>query len=184
MTLKGAKVYKSSMPFRVAVNGKAEALLDLNRPMEALSRRKADDLYEAALVEAKRKRPDNDRVFSLLTESMKNGNPKSMYALATCYLHGKHVKKSLRNAIQLLRQSAKKNVPKALYDLAVCYELGTGVKKNERLALEYYMRAALYGDDQAVYEVGRCYYHGVGVDRNRRIAKVWLDRANDLGVHD
>jgi TPR repeat protein len=149
-----------------------------------MPQKKTNDLYETALVEANKKNPDNNKVLSLLTKSLEEGNPKSAYALGTWYLHGYHVKKNLRKAIQLLRKAARENISEALFDLAVCYEKGAGVKKNEKLALEHYLCAALHGDEQSVYEVGRCYYHGIGVDKNRRVAKVWLDRASELGIYE
>lgn len=91
--------------------------------------KKTNDLYQMALVEAKKKKPDNKKVFSLLMKSMRKGNPQATYALATWYLHGKHVKKNLHKAIQLLRQAVRMNVKEALFDLAVSYEKGIGVKK-------------------------------------------------------
>ncbi len=48
--------------------------------------------------------------------------------------------------------------------------------------MRLYLRAALEGETQSLYEVGRCYYYGIGVSRDRAIARVWLDRAESLGV--
>jgi len=147
-----------------------------------MSKRIVNSLYEQALQEAKKKRPDDEKVFSLLTKSLESGEIKAAYALGTWYLHGKHVKRNIRRAVQLLKQAAQENIPDALYDLAVCYEKGVGTRKNEKKAFECYLRASLYGDVQSIYEVGRCYYYGVGVSKDKYISKIWFDRAKVLGI--
>jgi uncharacterized protein len=137
------------------------------------------DTYAIALRAAKRRKPDLDQAFRLLSKAHKHGDARATYALATWYLHGKHVARNLRTAIALLRAAAAGDVPGALFDLAVSYEKGLGAAKNERKAAELYLRSALAGATAAYYEVGRCYYHGIGVERDRRVAKAWLDSAAD-----
>ncbi|MEW8146860.1 MAG: tetratricopeptide repeat protein [Candidatus Thiodiazotropha endolucinida] len=139
-------------------------------------------MYENALAEISKKRPNVEKVLSLLKRSIDEGDGRACYALGSWYLHGQYVKKNLKKATALLRKAAKENVPDALYDLAVSYETGIGLKKSEKLAFDYYLRAALNGDKQSVYEVGRCYYYGIGVDRNKHIASIWLDHAKNLGL--
>jgi uncharacterized protein len=97
-------------------------------------------------------------------------------------LHGHVFKRSIRTAVALLREAAQRNVADALYDLAICYEEGTGVRKNVKKAVELYVRAALQGERQSIYEIGRCYHYGIGVAQDRSIARVWLDRAEEVGV--
>lgn len=116
---------------------------------------------------------DAERVIDILRESSRLGVAEATYALATWYLHGKHVKKDLPTAAGLLEEAASKDLPDALFDLAVCYEKGAGVKRSARLAFECYLRAALLGDEQARPEVYRCYYHGIGISKNKRIAEIW-----------
>lgn len=141
-----------------------------------------DRRYDEAWRKARRKGAEPDDVAPLLTAAHEAGDPRATYALATWYLHGRVFKKNVRRSVTLLREAAKRRIPDALYDLAVCYERGEGVSKNSRKAFELYVRAALQGERQSVYEVGRCYYHGIGIARDRRLARVWLDRAEELGI--
>lgn len=141
-----------------------------------------ESTYRAAMAEMLKARPNIASATRLLQKSFRRGNPRAAYALGTWYLHGAHVSRDMRKAIELLRTAAKGDVPDALYDLAICYENGTGVAKNLRIALELYVRAALNGEQQSVYEVGRCYFYGIGIPSDRRMAKLWLDRARALGV--
>lgn len=149
-----------------------------------MEKNKAVSLYDQALREAKKKSPDNDLVFDLLSRALSKGDPNAAYALGTWYLYGKHVKKNMREAVKLLRQASEKNVPDALFDLAICYEKGAGLKKNDRLAFECYLKAALHNDAQSTYETGRCYFYGIGVEKDRRTAKIWFNRAKELGIND
>lgn len=149
-----------------------------------MAKRKEITLYDQALLEAKKKKPNDELVFDLLNQSLEEGDAKAAYALGTWYLHGNYVKKDMRKAVRLLKQAAEGNVPDALFDLANCYEKGAGLKKNDRLAFENYLKAALCNDAQSIYEVGRCYFYGIGVEKERRLAQIWLDRAKDLGIED
>lgn len=142
-----------------------------------------DQRYDEALKESRRKGAQLGDVAPLLTAAHEAGDPRATYALATWYLHGRVFKKNVRRSVTLLREAAKHHIPDALYDLAVCYEQGEGVSKNSRKAFEFYLRAALQGERQSVYEVGRCYYHGIGVARDRQLARIWLDRAEELGIN-
>jgi TPR repeat protein len=67
--------------------------------------------------------------------------------------------------------------------LAICYETGQGINENKKKAFEYYLIAALEGDKQSVYEVGRCYYYGIGIKKNMVIGRIWLDKAQKLGIN-
>ncbi len=145
-----------------------------------------EDIYQNALQEAKKKKPDCDKVLRSLNICEAEKHPAGTYALATWYLHGTHVKKNLKEGLRLLRKAADLNVPEALYDLGVSYEKGKGwgIAKNEKLAARSYLRAALLGDAQSVYEVGRCYYYGIGVEQDKYIGKIWLDHARNLGIYE
>jgi len=138
--------------------------------------------YQEALREASKRHPDTKRVRDLLERALKQGSPDAAYALATWYLHGKHVPRDRRRAVSLLREAAAGGVANAMYDMAVCYEKGAGAKRNPRRAFEHYVRAALHGDKQSVYEVGRCYYYGIGAPKQKALAWVWLDRAREMGI--
>lgn len=140
------------------------------------------DPYAKALKLAKAPNGNKEKVLELLEESYSQGNPEAAYALGTWYLHGEHVKKDLRKATGFLREAANSDVPDALYDLAVSYERGAGVKANPRKAFELFLRAALRGEKQSIYEIGRLYYYGIGIDKDKKLAKIWLDRAEEVGV--
>ena len=140
--------------------------------------------YETALAEMQRESPDVPRALALLQEAVQGADPRASYALGTWFLHGTHVARDVRKATKLIRVAADANVVDALFDLAVAYETGVGVRKNLKLAARHYLRAALHGSDQATFEVGRCYYYGIGFERDRPAAKIWLDRAEELGIYE
>ncbi len=133
--------------------------------------------YARALAEVSKKSPDYNRALALLEKSIRGGDMRAAYALGTWYLHGAHLRRSLRRAVPLLRRAARAGVRSAHYDLAVCYETGTGTPKNVRLALRHYLMAALGGDSQAVRAVGRCYYHGIGCAADHEVGLLWTRRA-------
>jgi TPR repeat protein len=135
---------------------------------------KQPSLYVTALREARKRRLDFDRAFKLLMRADKSGDARATYALATWYLHGKHVAQNVRKATTLLRRAAAKDVPDALFDLAVSHEKGIGVSKDQRKAAELYLRCALAGGAGAHFEVGRCYFHGIGFQKDRSVARIWL----------
>jgi TPR repeat protein len=141
-------------------------------------------LYEEALAETSRDKPDIELVLDLLEKSLALGNPRAAYALGTWYLHGEHVDKDTSKAMVLLKRAADKNIPEACYDLAVSYEKPVGVAANLKKAFELYVRAALHGDNQSFHEVGRCYYYGIGTPRDENLADIWLEKAEELGVKD
>src|SRR5579863_5279799 len=138
--------------------------------------------YKLALSEARKKRPDNKKITSLLNRAMRQNDPNAAYALGTWYLHGHIFEKNIAKAIQLLSIAARGLVPDANYDLAISYEKGIGVRKSEKRAFELYLTAALLGEKQSLLEVGRCFYHGIGIRPDRKIARIWLNRAKELGV--
>jgi TPR repeat protein len=50
-------------------------------------------LYDLAIKEAQKKNRDDKKIFSLLSESLEEGDPRAAYSLGTWYLQGKFVKK-------------------------------------------------------------------------------------------
>ena len=139
--------------------------------------------YELALQETKKHGPDWRKISDLLEHAHSDGDKRATYALATWHLAGEHgYPKNLKNANNLLKIAAKANIASAHFDLAVSYETGQGIKKSEVLAFRHYVAAALSGDNQAFSEVGRCLYYGIGVNRDTKLAKIWLDKADSLGV--
>lgn len=138
--------------------------------------------YQRALVEARKKRPDNKKVLALLNNAMKKKDPNAAYALATWYLHGHIFEKNINKGTKLLLRAARASVPDANYDLAVSYEKGVGVKKSAGRAFQLYLMAALLGEKQSLYEVGRCYYYGIGIRKDIKTARIWLRRAKQVGI--
>jgi uncharacterized protein len=145
---------------------------------------RATKLYERALAEASKSKPDLGKAFLLLQRAEREGDPRASYAMGTWFLHGHHVHQDRRKGIRLIRAAATANVALANLDLGVSLELGEGIKKNDRMAAEAYLRAALYGDTDAVFEVGRCLYYGIGFPRDRRTSRIWLSKAKELGVYE
>lgn len=65
-----------------------------------------------------------------------------LFALGTCYFHGKGVNQSYKKAVKLFRRSARYGCPDALWRLASCYYNGIGIKKNKKKAYRCYREAA------------------------------------------
>jgi len=145
-------------------------------PMKA-----GEKAYRQALSEARKKNPRLDIVLELLNTAIEKNNPDAMYALASWYLHGKHVRKNYAKACALLLPASAR-VADASSALAICFEKGQGVKKNLSKAFYYHVNAAMLGDPEAYYEVGRCYYYGIGARKDADLAEVWLRQAERLGV--
>ncbi len=130
----------------------------------------------------KKDTPDLEKSFTWLVKAAKNNDAEALYALGTWYLHGRHVKKNPRLAVQYFQKAITGNYKEAFYDLGVCFEKGVGTNKDKWQAFECYLRAALLGDKQSIYEVGRCYYYGIGILKNLDVAEIWLERAKNLGI--
>lgn len=114
--------------------------------------------------------------FDLLTQADGQGDPVAAYALATWYLHGRHIKKNYQTAVTLLLKASRGGVRDAFYDLAVCYEKGRGIEKDTVKAFTNYLIASQLGDKNSLYEVGRCFYYGIGTEKNRELASQFFDR--------
>jgi TPR repeat protein len=145
---------------------------------------KRSNLYEEALSLAESRPHDCQPVLDKLNAASAAGDDRATYALATWYLHGKHVGKDIARATVLLRLAADAGNSDAIYDLAYSHESGAGVDKDERTAFLLYVKAALIGHSQATYEVGRCYCYGVGTAVDLDLSDVWTRRARQLGVED
>ena len=106
---------------------------------------KGDKLYYKALRLAEQEDYDYHDVLHLLNESIRLGNKKASYALATWYLNGIHVRKNYKKGFSLLQKAIQGGTENnftlykdALSDIAVCYELGNGVQKDKQKAYYYY----------------------------------------------
>ncbi len=139
---------------------------------------KGDKLYYKALHLAEQEDYDYHDVLHLLNESIRLGNKKASYALATCYLNGFHVRKNYKKGFSLLMNAVKGGAEnkftlykEALSDIAVCYELGNGVQKDKHKAYYYYL-AALNGDRQAKQELSRCLYYGIGITKDVELSSL------------
>jgi TPR repeat protein len=138
---------------------------------------KGSRLYSSALREMHRRRPDTGKAYELLSRACKMGHGDAMYALGTWHLHGRHVKKDRKKAVEFFEEAAKKHVPAAMCELAIFYEKGEVLQANKRRAFELYLTAAAWGHEDAFHEVGRCLYYGIGTTKQRRLADIWLQRA-------
>ena len=118
--------------------------------------------------------------FVLLEEAESRHVPIASYALATWYLHGRHVRKDLRKGFEYLTKASKGNIKEAFYDLAVCYEKGSGTPKNLEKAFQNYLEASLLGDKDSFYEIVRCLYYGIGVKKNRELSTLIYDKVFNL----
>lgn len=146
---------------------------------DAGTKSRADQMtaYDDALRLMNDAVPNTVEVRHLLDAAISDGDDRAEYALATWYLHGKHVKKNVTKGIELLERAATKGNADASFDLAVCYERGQGVAKSDAEAFRLYRDAAKRGDPEAMQEVGRMLYYGLGVAEDRQAADRWLAKA-------
>ena len=121
----------------------------------------ATTIYDSALRLMRRRDPDFEAVRRLLENAIAAGEPRAFYALATWYLHGTHVRKSLKKGAELLKVAADHKVRDALFDLAVLYVQGRGVPKDKQQSFGLFREAADGGDPEAMTGVGRMLYYGI-----------------------
>ena len=138
--------------------------------------------YNQALKEIRKPNPDVEKVLNLLGDAAKSGDHRALYALATWYLHGTHVRRSFKRAVKFLHEAIRLGSRDAMYDLAVCYEKGEGVEKSLSRSFIYYASAAMKGEPQSHYEIGRLLFYGIGVPKNRDLAKHWFKKAKNVGA--
>jgi uncharacterized protein len=139
--------------------------------------------YDQAVRAIEADPPDTVRAFDLLTAALAEGDARAAQGLGMWYLLGRHhVRRNRRKGLALLHAAAAANAPYAWYNLGLAYQNGYGAPASPRRAFDCFLRAALQGDGDAALEVARRYHHGLGVRRDRRTARIWLDRADELGV--
>ena len=110
------------------------------------------------------------------------GNPDAQYQLATLYLRGAGVPKSLEDAATWFSRAAREGkLAQAQYALGVLYARGKGVEQNDVEAVLLYRRAADQGYVPAITEVGLAFLHGKGVKQDLVRAKRFLERAAEAG---
>lgn len=139
--------------------------------------------YKHALQIAQQDEYRPEEVLELLTQAAIAGNGDAAAAIGSWYVHGKHVKKNSRKAVEWFRKAAEAGNAEGFYGLAGAYERGIGgLSKDERKAFEHYLRAALAGEKFALPEVARCYLYGIGVEQDEILGRIWLDRAIELNI--
>lgn len=152
-------------------------------PAEAAMQGQRSRKYNQAAKAMERDPPDAARAFDLLVAAWAEGDPRAAQGLGMWYLTGgHHVRQHKRRGLALLHVAAAANAPNAWFNLGMAYDHGYGVRASPRRAFDCFLRAALDGDGDAALEVARRYHHGVGVRRDRRTARIWLERAEALGI--
>lgn len=114
----------------------------------------------------------------------KHEHGPSLYAIGNWYLHGRHVKKNVRNAVKFFARGVCVNHAESCYELAVCLELGQGIEKDIKRAAKLYETAAKLGDKDAFSEYARCLYWGIGRRKDHAMARIYYRRAASLGDPD
>jgi predicted HicB family RNase H-like nuclease len=110
------------------------------------------------------------------------GNAEAQHDLATLYLRGAGVPKSLEDAATWFSRAAREGkLAKAQYALGVLYARGKGVAQNDVEAVLLYRRAADQGYVPAITEVGLAFLHGKGVKQDLARARRFLERAAEAG---
>lgn len=135
--------------------------------------------YSKAQALLRRSPEAHERAYPLLLEAMEKGDYRAHYAIATWYLHGRHLKQNLAKAVRLRRQAARHDIAEAAWDLAVCHEVGCGVPKDGAKAAAYFLQAFRLGGRGAAHALDRLFYWGIGVRKCRPLAAEFARLAGD-----
>ena len=119
-----------------------------------------------------------------LIKKANEGDAKSQYELANCYLDGDGVKRNEYNAALYARMSADQNYPEGMHLFGYLLFNGTGVSQNQAEATKWWLKAAEQGDVNAQYSLGVCYENGYGVEQSYTEAAEWYSKAAEQGNVD
>lgn len=108
----------------------------------------------------------------------------AQHNLAGCYLEGKGVEKSEKEAVNWYRKAAEGGNRKSQFMLGACYEKGWGVKQDNEMAAIWFRKAAENGLPVAQYRLGIRYFDGDGVEKDEEKALAWLRKAAEGGDED
>ena len=116
-----------------------------------------------------------------LIKKANEGDAKSQYELANCYLDGDGVKRNEYNAALYARMSADQNYPEGMHLFGYLLFNGTGVSQNQAEAAEWWLKAAEQGYAKAQYNLAICYEKGEGVEQSYEKAVKWYRKAAEQG---
>ena len=119
-----------------------------------------------------------------LIKKANEGDAKSQYELANCYLDGDGVKRNEYNAALYARMSADQNYPEGMHLFGYLLFNGTGVSQNQAEATEWWLKAAEQGYAKAQYNLALCYGKGEGVEQSYEKAAEWWLKAAEQGDVD
>src|SRR5664279_1098951 len=113
------------------------------------------------------------RIFAIWQSVASTGHMRSQFYLATCYDHGKGVKKDITQAYKWFLKAARQGHMESQYNISFFYRDGEVVKKNLKKAFHWISLSANQGDIEAIRDLGYAYFYGYGVKYNLEVA-AWL----------
>lgn len=121
-----------------------------------------------------------DRVVGILSDTTANLTPKGKAFLGLCYYHGRGVEKNMDKALSLIKEAAEHGSETAMTALGNDYRH----KNDYNKAIRWYRRAAHYGSKEGMLNLALCYDRGLGLAKNSHLAKLWMYKAQKLGIND
>ncbi|WP_417324780.1 tetratricopeptide repeat protein [Halarcobacter sp.] len=114
----------------------------------------------------------------------KRDDTQSIYRLATLYLKGKGVQKSISTAKTFLEQGSLLNHHKSTYLLGKLYITKKSPYFNEKLAFNTFLKAANDGYAPAQNMIGQFLAAGIAVEKDYKLAIKYFEYASKQGHED
>lgn len=109
------------------------------------------------------------------------GYKDAQVLLATCYIQGTGVNKSVTQAVFWFKKAAEQEDVRAQVLLGELYYEGNGVARDYKMATYWFKKAAEQGDGYSQGTLGRCYLEGKGVPKDITKAMYWFEKAANQG---
>lgn len=139
-------------------------------------------LAKLILSEEAPSQEDTEKALGYLRQAVEAENPYAAYFLGKLYQEGRHVPKSIAEAVRLFKIAAEQDNEYAAYRLGKLYLGGEGVLKDVETALHWLNFAAVQKKNQyAEYALGVLYLKGEDVPKDIDKAIDFLSRAASQG---
>lgn len=137
----------------------------------------AKPVYAETYYEDLKRAAKNKPYHKWLVDSANKGSRNSQFVLATKYLEGFDVQKSLSKGLGLLEKAIAQNHWKSMNYMASLYETGKFVQRDYKQAFNHYLKSAQSGSPLGQYKVGKFYQLGLNGKKDPHLAKGWYKKA-------
>ncbi|MBL9185042.1 MAG: SEL1-like repeat protein [Verrucomicrobiaceae bacterium] len=122
------------------------------------------------------------RAIPILREEALAGDPWAQTAIGWCYMEGRGVTRSEKNAADMFHLASVQNLGWAQVSLGMCYAEGKGVGKDSKTAAVFFEKAADQNIAGALYYLAAANLRGEGVPQNSSKAAEFMKRAAMAGI--